>query len=158
MQKEERERWKEGEYTTCDRCGRSMPANEIIGRCIDPECKKLICKLCHRGNCNKCGGVLCQDHAHLKGDVVYCKSHKPSCFIATAVYGSPNAYQIDVLRDFRDTLLMQSMLGRNFMKIYYLFSPPIANMIAKHKTMRMVARQVLTPFVKVVSHTRSVWH
>ena len=134
-----------------------MPATDVVGRCIDPSCKKLICKLCHRGNCNKCGGVLCQDHANEKDGVVYCKSHVPGgkCFIATAVYGSPMAYEINVLRDFRDTLLMQGLLGKTLVKIYYRFSPPIACVVAKHNTLRLLLREMLKPIIMLVSHAQS---
>ena len=41
------------------------------------------------------------------------------CFIATAVYGDVNAPEVKVLRDFRDSVLMESSLGRKAVDLYY---------------------------------------
>lgn len=41
------------------------------------------------------------------------------CFIATAVYGGPNAPQVQTLKEFRDDVLMQSSLGRALVSFYY---------------------------------------
>lgn len=65
----------------------------------------------------------------------------PGCFIATAVYGTPLAPEIDVLRDFRDNFLLKSKLGNKFVSFYYQFSPPIANFISKHFLLRNILRE-----------------
>jgi len=44
---------------------------------------------------------------------------KSSCFVATAVYGDINAPEVNVLRDFRDTVLMENGLGRKVVDLYY---------------------------------------
>lgn len=41
------------------------------------------------------------------------------CFVATAVYGSKNAPQVQTLRDFRDNVLMKNTLGKAFVNFYY---------------------------------------
>jgi hypothetical protein len=41
------------------------------------------------------------------------------CFVATVVYGNANAPQVQALRGFRDTVLMQSAPGRAFVNFYY---------------------------------------
>ena len=41
------------------------------------------------------------------------------CFVATAVYGNPDAPQVQALRDFRDEVLMQHPLGRRAVNFYY---------------------------------------
>jgi hypothetical protein len=69
------------------------------------------------------------------------------CFIATAAYGSPFESHVMVLRQFRDTYLMKTKLGRAFVQLYYKYSPPIADVIAKHDWMRVVVRWSLTPLV-----------
>jgi hypothetical protein len=69
------------------------------------------------------------------------------CFIATAAYGSPLESHVMVLRQFRDTYLMKTKLGRAFVQLYYKYSPPIADVIAKHYWMRVVVRWSLTPLV-----------
>lgn len=47
------------------------------------------------------------------------KVEKDLCFVATAVYGSENAPQVQTLRDFRDNVLMKNSLGSSFVNFYY---------------------------------------
>jgi len=49
------------------------------------------------------------------------KSDKNSndCFIASVVYGDENALEVDVLREYRDKVLMQDEMGRKFVEFYY---------------------------------------
>ncbi len=69
------------------------------------------------------------------------------CFIATAAYGSMMAPHVKILRDFRDRILLQNSIGKGFVGLYYTYSPPIADFIAKHDSLRTVARISLLPFV-----------
>jgi uncharacterized repeat protein (TIGR01451 family) len=75
-----------------------------------------------------------------------------ACFIATAAYGSPLEPHVAALRDFRDRYLQQTEFGRAFIRFYYRHSPPIADIIAAHKSLRLLARAVLTPVVLLVVH------
>jgi len=72
---------------------------------------------------------------------------KGSCFIATAAYGSPIHPHIDTLRDFRDKYLMQGKLGRTLIHFYYKYSPFIADLIVKHKVLKIAVRINLLPLV-----------
>lgn len=45
------------------------------------------------------------------------------CYIATAVYGSYDCPEVWTLRRFRDEKLLKSLLGRTFVKMYYIVSP-----------------------------------
>jgi hypothetical protein len=41
------------------------------------------------------------------------------CFVATMVYGDMHAPQVQKLREFRDTVLMQNPIGKAFVHFYY---------------------------------------
>ena len=76
------------------------------------------------------------------------------CFIATAAYGTPTAEQIDVLREFRDVVLLKSTVGSQFVALYYRFSPPIADFIARSDLLRTLVRELLVdPIVWIVEAT-----
>lgn len=80
------------------------------------------------------------------------------CFIATAAYGTRSAAQIDVLRDFRDEVLMMSPAGRDLVGFYYAASPPLADFIARHEVLRCFVREGLVdPVVWVVEMLEPVW-
>ena len=80
------------------------------------------------------------------------------CFIATAAYGTPTAEQIDVLREFRDVVLLKSTVGSQFVALYYQFSPPIADFIAGNELLRTLIRELLVdPIVRVVEAAGDIW-
>ena len=74
------------------------------------------------------------------------------CFIATAAYGSYLHPYVVELRSFRDNVLEKSFLGREFISLYYEYSPPLAYVIAGHKSMRILARLLLTPVVFIIAY------
>ena len=47
------------------------------------------------------------------------KIYETGCFVATAVYGNPEAQQVQALRNIRDEFLMGHPLGRKFVEFYY---------------------------------------
>jgi hypothetical protein len=80
------------------------------------------------------------------------------CFIATAAYGTPVAEQIDVLREFRDVVLLESTVGSQFVSLYYQLSPPVANFIAGNELLRTLVRELLVdPIVWMVEATGDIW-
>ena len=70
-----------------------------------------------------------------------------SCFIATAAYGSPLDPHVKILRKFRDKHLLTNRLGRRFVRIYYSYSPAIANYISKHDNLKAITRFTLLPII-----------
>jgi len=77
----------------------------------------------------------------------FMKEEKGACFVATAAYGSPLHPYIDILRDFRDRYLMTNELGREFVDLYYKYSPYVAERIANYKILKVVVRIQLSPLV-----------
>lgn len=67
----------------------------------------------------------------------------PSCFIATAAYGTALDPHIDVLRWFRDAYLIKTPWGKSLVGYYYEKSPPLARWIAKHEWAKTLTRGVL---------------
>lgn len=80
------------------------------------------------------------------------------CFIATAAYGTPAAEEIQVLRDFRDGVLLQSAAGRDLVGFYYAASPPVADFIAEHEWLRTTVREgIVDPIVWLVREAQPLW-
>ena len=71
------------------------------------------------------------------------------CFIATAAYGSYFEKHVQILRNFRDAYLMTNDLGRAFVGFYYRHSPAIADVIARHDSLRAAVRLGLAPVIGV---------
>ena len=70
------------------------------------------------------------------------------CFIATAAYGTPMAEAIQILRDFRDEYLLTNAAGRALVDFYYYrVSPPIAEFITEHPSLKPIVRAGLLPAV-----------
>jgi len=103
--------------------------------------------------------------AYLQGsefaDVGYTHPTTPpggGCFIATAAYGTDTAKELDILREFRDEVLLSNNLGAKFVSFYYKTSPPIADFISQHEVLRTVVRVgFVDPVVKILSWTHDLW-
>jgi len=69
------------------------------------------------------------------------------CFIATAAFGSYMEKHVKILRDFRDDFLLKTRWGTAFVMTYYRYSPPVADVIARHGILRTIVRIGLMPLI-----------
>jgi hypothetical protein len=138
--------------------GTSTATKAKIAGCVSKECANIFAALdVGEGALNaQIEGVLAErkkEEEEFLFDFIF-----DDCFIATAAYGTSSAAEIDVLRDFRDEVLMASQAGRDYVGFYYAASPPIAEFIARHECLRTVVREVLIdPIVDVVELTCGYW-
>jgi hypothetical protein len=72
------------------------------------------------------------------------------CFIATAAFGTSMAYEINILRSFRDNFLMRKRAGRGFISLYYMISPTIARLIERSRALKFITRTLLSPVIKAI--------
>jgi len=71
------------------------------------------------------------------------------CFLATAAYGAPWVAEVGALRTFRDAFLKISPTGRDLVRFYYTYSPPLAQVIQREPVMRGMVRAVVQPIADV---------
>ena len=69
------------------------------------------------------------------------------CFIATAAFGSLLHKEVKWLRQFRDLYLLSNSPGKTFVRLYYRFSPPLADRLRQNDTLRALMRGSLGPLV-----------
>lgn len=69
------------------------------------------------------------------------------CFIATAAYGSPLEKEVELLRRFRDQVMINLPLGSSIIELYYEISPPIARMISRSEPLRGITQMMLLPLI-----------
>ncbi len=77
------------------------------------------------------------------------------CLIATATYGSELSPQVQQLRELRDNYLLKTESGSNFMmefnKLYYSFSPTIADLERESSIFKEVVKLTITPMILSLS-------
>lgn len=94
-----------------------------------------------------------EEHAQLAKftDKDQIKSDKGGCFIATVCYGSYDSPEVLTLRQFRDHILLNNIIGSSFVSLYYTLSPPVADfLVARHGLKKLVRTLLVVPAVKWV--------
>ncbi|MFH1853739.1 MAG: PKD domain-containing protein [Candidatus Omnitrophota bacterium] len=71
-----------------------------------------------------------------------------NCFIGTAAFDTPAAKEVRILCAFRDRYLLRSESGRQFVALYYKFSPPIARFIKQKPLIKFLIRV----HIKFIAH------
>ena len=72
---------------------------------------------------------------------------KEGCYIATMVYGDYNAPEVKVLRNFRDTSLKATWIGRSFISVYYWLSPKFVRIFKNNKAVNTTIKKILDSLV-----------
>ena len=57
------------------------------------------------------------------------------------------AEEIGIVREFRDKCLLTNPLGKGLLKLYYKVSPPMAEFITEHPSLKPIVRVGLLPAV-----------
>ncbi len=77
------------------------------------------------------------------------------CLIATAIYGSELAPQVQQLRELRDNKLLNTESGTSFMNsfndLYYSFSPIIADYERENPVFKELVKIAITPMISSLS-------
>jgi hypothetical protein len=118
-----------------------------------------MCPVYRNGECGMGGGKCTWDpNNHSSCNVPHpgqyeAKTTKSSgCFIATAALGSRCCTELTTLYRWRDDVLLQSFLGRLFVRVYYCVSPTIAKGIEHSPLARhLVSTWVIRPWCTFVN-------
>ena len=74
------------------------------------------------------------------------------CFVATVVLEEPNAPELSILRNYRDTVLCKSLPGIYFIRIYSKYGPHLANYLHVHPVMCLFTKNyIIQPVVFFIS-------
>lgn len=84
------------------------------------------------------------------------------CLIATAAFGSELAPQVQLLREFRDTVAMETLAGSSFMAAfnnwYYSFSPSVAEYERQSPWAREAVQVLIQPLLFSLAAATSLHH
>jgi hypothetical protein len=99
--------------------------------------------------CGACGGKFQQSDVYGgKYDVALGGGGRTkACFVASAVYGSPDAPQVAALRDWRDSYLRSFPAGRLGIRAYYVIGPGLACLVRRGWLPAAPVRYLLDRFV-----------
>lgn len=75
---------------------------------------------------------------------------KSGCYIATMAYGDYNHPQVVILREFRDNVLSNHLLGRLFIKVYYTVSPKCVVILKNQKSINSLIKRILDKCINVI--------
>ena len=83
------------------------------------------------------------------------KNTSGSCYIATLCYEDYYADEVCTFRDFRDSTLNQTKIGRQFVAKYYRLAPRLTNKLKNRKTINKIIKHViLNPLLTFIKTLR----
>ena len=94
---------------------------------------------------DKCGNTSGLVSAAITTDAQQFQQVEGFCFLATAAYGAAWVTQVQALRWFRDAYLKTSPVGRDLVRFYYTYSPPLARIVHHQPVLRGMVRVVVQP-------------
>lgn len=77
-----------------------------------------------------------------------------ACYIATMCYGDYSHPQVLVLRDFRDSVLLQHSWGQAFVQFYYRNSPNWVEHLKNKRLINKIIRNLLDKFIILYKHVK----
>lgn len=78
---------------------------------------------------------------------------KERCFIATVCYEDPNSTEVINLRKFRDNYLKKCIIGNWFIRIYYIISPCLSNIMYKNRMLKKITHTLFVrPIYQVINY------
>jgi len=84
-----------------------------------------------------------------------CSSGFGGCLIATAAFGSELAPQVQMLRETRDNIVLQTKSGAVFMtgfnSVYYSFAPTVADWERQNPIFKEIVKTIITPLITTLS-------
>lgn len=84
------------------------------------------------------------------GSTISSAADNSGCYIATMAYGNYDHPQVMELRNFRDEFLSKSVLGCNFIKFYYKYSPLLVERLKDKPKTNDIIRTLLNQFIKII--------
>lgn len=140
--------WSPNHVGPCPNCGGTEFVTLLFGGWGDPT-NALYCKRCRQYwlslKCPRCGARTDINQTGLPLD--------KWCFLATATYGSPHVYEVELLRQYRDKYLCSTALGRLAIRLYEFVSPPLARWVAQRPFAREFTRRIIiSPFARIIQH------
>jgi len=88
---------------------------------------------------------------YLKPKISKPKEKNEGCFVATFAYESYEHKNVVVLRNYRDEVMNDSVLGKSFINLYYKYSPGLVRFLDFIKFPKVVIKFILEIVISVIS-------
>jgi hypothetical protein len=70
-------------------------------------------------------------------------SQNDSCFVSTVVYGSSEAEEVIILKQWRDRTLRRYLIGRLFIRLYYKYGYTASRFVEKNESLKLFTKKVI---------------
>lgn len=120
---------------------------------IDSSSQRLLATIINNGAVILVDLMNTPNYQNIAADAASSAEAQPGggCLIATAVYGTELAPQVQMLREVRDDVILETQSGTAFMsgfnQIYYSFSPTIADLERESPSFRYLVGALATPLL-----------